>query len=259
MNTAAYQLFKRIRPASQLALIGLLWLSVSSVRAGEPTAGSDADSSETLSAALDRMRERSLAQTPPELLKIGEDQRRVLRESGILRNARQVGDTAPSFSLNNAVGKTVDSKTLLAAGPLVVTFYRGAWCPFCNLQLAYMQEALPQITAAGAQFVAISPETPDASLTLREKMELEFEVLSDPGSAAAEAFGVAYTPTRALDSVVTVFGLDLRSRQNVDQPRLPLAATFVIDTAGVVRYAYLDVDYTRRAEPADILAVLQRL
>lgn len=257
MIAAAHRLIKQIRPASILALIGILWLPV--VSAGETAPRSAADSSETLAAALDRMRERSLARTPPELMKIGEDQRQVLRESGILESALQVGDTAPPFSLKNAVGQTVDSRKLLAAGPLIVTFYRGGWCPYCNVQLTYMQASLPQIAAAGASFVAISPETPDASLTVREKLELEFEVLSDPGSAVADSFGVVYTPTRALDSVVTVFGLDLRSRQEVDQPRLPLAATYVLDTAGVVRYAYLDVDYTRRAEPAEVLAVLRRL
>ncbi|MFQ5607611.1 MAG: peroxiredoxin-like family protein [Candidatus Zixiibacteriota bacterium] len=210
-----------------------------------------------LETELAQMREASQKNAPPELLAIGERQRAALREAGIMDNALNVGDRAPEFELPNALGERVSSTQLLENGPIVVTFYRGGWCPYCNLQLANLQESLPHFKAAGIQLVAISPQAPDNSIETVEKHNLEFEVLSDLDNMLARDFGIAYEMTRELDSAARGFGLNVRELNKTEKAELPLAVTYGIDADGVIKYAFLDLDYSRRAEPADILAALR--
>ncbi|MGY4970193.1 peroxiredoxin-like family protein [Streptomyces nigrescens] len=184
---------------------------------------------------------------------------RDLAASGLAGRALQTGDTAPRFSLPTATGDTVTLDALLSAGPVVLTFYRGAWCPYCNLALRALQRHHADITARGAQLVAISPQIPDESLTLTEKHSLAFDVLSDLGSDTAKQFGISFDLPDDLAVVYESFGFDLQ-RVNGGHPRtLPLPATYVIDQDGTIRWTFLDTDYTTRAEPTDILAALDTL
>ncbi len=171
-----------------------------------------------------------------------------------------VGEAAPDFTLGDAVGGKVVLSELLAAGPVVVTFYRGQWCPYCNLQLRALQQALPEITAAGATLVAISPQAPDHGMSLTEKHELAFAVLSDLDQSVSEAYRVRFEVTGELEDLqVNVFQNDPAS-QNADGRRsLPVSATFVIDRAGVVRAAFVDADWRVRVEPAEAVAALRAL
>jgi peroxiredoxin len=171
----------------------------------------------------------------------------------------KVGDRAPAIVLKNAKGTTVDVGTLLERGPVVVTFYRGGWCPYCNLELKAYQEILPQIAAAGASLVAISPEKPDDTLSTAEKNALTFEVLSDVGQKVGRAFGLVYQFTEELKSAYRGFNLDIPAHNGTpDEWALPVSATYVIDCNGLIVYAYTDVDYRDRANPRDVLAVLAR-
>ena len=180
-----------------------------------------------------------------------------LREGEISRTMLKVGDRAPAIVLGNARGETVDVGAMLRHGPVIVTFYRGGWCPYCNLELKAFQEILPQIEAAGASLVAISPERPDESLSTAEKNALSFEVLSDVGQKAGRAFGLVYEFTDELKTAYNGFGLDIPARNGAPgEWALPVSATYVIGPDGIISYAYTDTDYRDRADPLDVLKVL---
>ena len=182
-----------------------------------------------------------------------------LRSGAIARTMLKVGDHAPAIVLENAKGVTVDVGTLLKKGPVIVTFYRGGWCPYCNLELKAYQDLLPQIVAAGASLVAISPEKPDDTVSTAEKNALTFEVLSDVGQKVGRAFGLVYLFTEELKSAYRGFNLDIPARNGTpDEWALPVSATYIIGRDGSIIYAYTDVDYRDRADPRDVLAVLTR-
>lgn len=179
-------------------------------------------------------------------------------QSGVLASAIKVGEMAPDFDLPNASGEKVKLSDLLARGPVVLTWYRGGWCPYCNIQLRGFQKELPELTAAGATLVAVSPETPDNTATTMEKNELKFVVLSDKGNVAARMYGITY---RLPQKVAEQFKgrIDLAKFNGDDSNELPLAATYVIDTDGVIRWAFVDKDYRKRAEPKDVLDAVRKL
>lgn len=183
-----------------------------------------------------------------------------VRDSGVTEKAVQVGQKAPDFELKNAKGETVKLSTLLAGGPVVLTWYRGGWCPYCNITLASLQKALPDIQAAGAQLVALTPELPDKSLTTAEKNGLEFQVLTDLNNETAKRYRVAFELTpEVAKRYKQHFDLLEYNGAAAGDTTLPLAATYIIDRDGVVRYAFLDADYRKRAEPSEIVAFLQKM
>jgi peroxiredoxin len=178
--------------------------------------------------------------------------------NGLAKTALKAGDRAPRIALTNAKGDIVDIKSLLSRGPVIVTFYRGGWCPYCNLELRAFQQILPEIKAASASLVAISPEKPDDTLSTAEKNALDFEVLSDVGQKIGRAFGLVYTFSDELISVYKQFGQDIPGRNGTDEWALPISATYVIGRDGRIIYAYTDADYRDRAEPAEVLKALQQ-
>jgi len=180
-----------------------------------------------------------------------------LRDSALSRTMLKAGARAPRIVLKNAKGEIVDVAALLRSGPVIVTFYRGGWCPYCNLELKAFQEVLPEIRAMGASLVAISPEKPDEALSTVEKDALTFEVLSDVDQKVGRAFGLVYEFTEELKGVYREFGLDIPARNGaVDEWALPVSATYVIDPSGSIVFSYTDVDYRDRADPRDIVEFL---
>jgi peroxiredoxin len=207
---------------------------------------------------LDEFREKASKKAPPERLRAYEQGIDEVRRSSVTDKALKVGDRAPDFELLNAVGKKVKLSELTARGPVVLTWYRGGWCPYCNIALRGFHKALPEIRAAGAGLVALSPETPDNTMSTAEKNHLDFEVLSDRGNKVAHAYGVAYKVPKIV--VEQSKGrLDLAKHNGENSGELPLGATYVVDRGGVIRYAFIDADYRRRAEPSTVLAVLRGL
>lgn len=173
-------------------------------------------------------------------------------------DAIKVGQKAPQFELPNAQGKLISLDSLLHKGPLVVTFYRGDWCPYCNLQLRALQARLSEIHALGATLVAISPQVPDGSLTKNEINEMDFIVLSDQDAKVASQYGVAWEVPEFLVAHMRVDrNLDLDKINNGNGSILPIPATFIIGSAGQVAWNYVNVDYRTRSEPDDIIAALQ--
>jgi peroxiredoxin len=180
-----------------------------------------------------------------------------LRATGIESTALQVGAELPALALPDAMGQPVNLKALNATGPLVIVFYRGGWCPYCNLELREWQRLLPQVRALGATLVAISPQTPDNSLSTAEKNELAFPVLSDSSLAAALAFGIAFTLSPELVALYSQVGNDLPTLNGNGQWVLPVPATYLIDATGHVALAHVEVDYRERAEPLQVLEALR--
>lgn len=198
-----------------------------------------------------------LAQVPPEALKVFASTTASLVKSGLAEKALKKGDTIPSFSLPNAKGDTVSSLDLLKKGPLVIDFYRGAWCPYCNLELKALQEALPEIKNLGAQLVAISPNKPDKSLTSIEKHSLTFEVLSDAGNKTAKEFNLVFELAEALRPLYKQFGFSMPDFNGDESYELPMPATYVVDPRGTIELAFIDADYTRRLEPDEVVKALK--
>ena len=211
----------------------------------------------TLESQLTEFKTDFFQQAPPAATEVIQNWVGELSASGIEEHSLKVGQKAPDFTLPNVHGQPVHLADLLAHGPVVLMFYRGAWCPFCNLALRAYQKALPQIQAAGARLVAISPMTPDNSLSLAEKAELGYEVLSDQGNTVARQFGLVYRLGDAMYALQEQLGIDLTQANGDDSHELPLPGTFVIAQDGTIRFAQVFADHAQRAEPSVVLAALR--
>ncbi|WP_405605043.1 peroxiredoxin family protein [Polaribacter sp. Asnod1-A03] len=178
--------------------------------------------------------------------------------SNIVNKAYNIGDKAPNFTLKNALNKPVSLYNELKNGPVILTWYRGGWCPYCNITLHYLQEKLPEFKKEGATLLALTPELPDNSLNTVEKNNLEFTVLSDVDNLVGKEYKVVFKLT---DEVAAIYeaGFGLSNKNGNKDNELPLAATYVIDTNGIIKYAFLDADYRKRAEPSEIISVLKKL
>ena len=182
-----------------------------------------------------------------------------LRRSFVQEKAVGPGDAAPDFSLPDARGGSITLSELLRRGPAVVTFYRGGWCPYCNIQLRAYEAILPQIEALAGSLVAISPQLPDGSLKTAETNALTFYVLSDVGNHAARSFGLVFALPEELRAVMRSNDKALPAINGDDSWELPVPATYVVGGNGRVALAYIEVDYRRRLEPESILAALEPL
>ncbi|WP_258171225.1 peroxiredoxin-like family protein [Paenibacillus sp. R14(2021)] len=180
-------------------------------------------------------------------------------ESGIVFGLKE-GAKAPDFTLANPLGEQVSLYDELAKGPVVLTFYRGSWCPFCNIQLRAYQQLLPDIEKLGGQLIAVSPQSPDNSLSQKEKEELAFQVISDPNGQVADSYNVLYEVPDYLKPVFTNnFGLDLTAFNATVRWILPVPATYIIDQQGSIRFAHVNPDFMERLEPGEIINQLKKL
>lgn len=215
----------------------------------------------TLRDALQARLLEANANRPPEIGALFADGVARVRAAGIAQSALAVGDSAADFTLPDATGSDVALSELLGVGPVILCFYRGGWCPYCSLELRAYEALLPELSAAGAVLVAISPQTPDASLTTAQKQNLTFSVLSDVGNVVAGAFGLVHGVEPAIAAAYKRSGHDLPggNAQPEDDITLPLPATYLIDQQGQVHFAFVSADYTERAEPADVLAAVRGL
>jgi peroxiredoxin len=213
--------------------------------------------STSLTAATVEMRAGLLSQAGEEILSVYDRDAEAMGAGDGFAGALRVGDRAPGFRLADARGGDVALDDLLARGPVVLVFYRGGWCPYCNLQLAAFQSAMADIRAAGAELVAVSPQTPDQSLTVAERHALEFPVLSDVGNAVARDYGLVFTQSEASTVASRQLGIELVDFNGDDSNTLPAASTFVISDAGVIRFASVSGDYRWRVGPEEVLAALR--
>lgn len=173
--------------------------------------------------------------------------------------ALKEGDRAIEFTLANATGEDTQLSSLLEQGPVVLNFYRGGWCPFCNLEFKSLHDILPQIKQHGATLIGVSPELPDNSMNTIEKHNLQFKVLSDVGNKLAEQYGLIMKVPEVIRPLYLEWGLDLPGFNGEDSWELPIPATYVISKDGKIVSAYINKNYTERMEPEDIIKALETL
>jgi peroxiredoxin len=205
-----------------------------------------------------RISAASASQMPSALARVLAEDQRGWRERGELDGIVGRGERIDDFTLPDATGSPVTLGEIVADGPAVVVFYRGGWCPYCNLALrTYQAELLPELADYGARLVAISPQSPDQSLSTSEQAGLSFTVLSDPGAALAYRFGIGFTPAPEVLRAQRALGQDLTQvNATVD---LPLPTVLIIDSDRTVRFVDPCADYTTRTEVHAILGALERL
>ncbi len=213
----------------------------------------------TLTQELQQLQEQLRASHPDTVKATMDQATQDLINSGIAEAALKVGDRVPLFRLPNAIENSIELQSLLQEGPIVMAFYRGGWCPYCNLELRTLQKYLPQIQDLGATLVAISPQTPDQSLSTTEKNELTFEVLSDLGNQVAKQFGLVFPLPEELRSIYQEFGIDLPIYNGDQNWELPIPATYVIATDGTILHSFVNADYTQRLDPEEIITTLQQI
>jgi peroxiredoxin len=217
------------------------------------------DPNATLEQQIAEFNAQLATQAPPSV--VDQIRRHINRliESGVEKNALPMGAKAPSFTLPDALGRPISLAGLLQQGPVVVTFYRGEWCPYCNLQLHAFQQVLPQIKQLGATLIAISPQTPDHSLSMSQKHELAFPVLSDQGNQVARQFGLVYSVEEDIRTLFKSIGSDIPAFNGDESWEIPLPGTFIIAQDGTIRLTYADADYTHRLEPSALLESLRTM
>jgi peroxiredoxin len=198
-----------------------------------------------------------MTRAPPEVIATLGTEIAKLAESGIAKSALQVGTKAPDFALPDTQGTTVTLSSLLAKGPAVVTFYRGGWCPFCDLQLRAYQSVLPEVRRLGGELVAISAQTVDYALSDVEKKQLTFPVLHDAHNRVSREYGLVFALSDPMKQLQTGFGNPIPQFNGDDSWELAIPGTFVIDRERVVRLAHVDPNYLVRLEPEAILDALR--
>ena len=216
---------------------------------------SDENILSTLEEQLEQLKQARNIKTSPEIIALRLAETKKLIKSGIAEQSLHTGDQAPDFTLSDADGQRVTLSALLETGPTVVTFYRGEWCPYCNLTLRVYQALLPQIKSMKAVLVAISPQHANFSQAMITKADLTFPVLSDVGNNVARRYRLVFT----VPEVLRPYTANLPKFDGDEFWELPLSGTFVIGQDGVIHTAFAHADYTKRMEPAAILSALTEL
>jgi len=196
---------------------------------------------------------------PKETLDVLMSELQVLIDTGMAEKAVQQDSHFPTFALPNAKNETRSLDDFLSQGPLVISFYRGAWCPYCNLEINALQKHLSDINAAGAQLIAISPQVPDKSVDQISSSQLTFEVLSDIENKLAKKCGLVFTLPESLRPIYAAWQIDIPEHNGNDSFELPIPATYILDANGDVCYAHVNMDYTKRLEPDTIIEQLKML
>jgi peroxiredoxin len=182
-----------------------------------------------------------------------------LARTGFIDHVLPIGEQFPDMALPTAEGEMARLADWWRRGPLVVTFFRGEWCPYCRLMLTALEEALPEFEALGASLVAVTPETGGRALTAKQSHNNRYEVLSDVDCGLGLGCGVVFQAPVGYRNLLLKYGNDLAERHGNDAWFLPVPATFVLDQSGIVRWRFASVDFTERAEPSDILAAVRAL
>lgn len=194
---------------------------------------------------------------PQQSLEILDRSIEALIESHVLDKSLKAGQTAPDFTLPNQNGTPVRLYDLLESGPVVLTFYRGGWCPYCNIALRGLQRYQEKFKQKRATLVAVSPQLPDQSLSTAEKADLSFPVLSDVGNKVADSYGISYKVSSDLSQLLESFGNPLENVNGAEGAyTLPAPSTFVITEDGKITLAYVQADFTDRLDPEDALAAI---
>ncbi|WAB80464.1 peroxiredoxin-like family protein [Microcella daejeonensis] len=196
----------------------------------------------------------------PELTAVFDGEQSDLRAAGVPAGAATVGTALPAATVLDADGASHDLSALLGTGPAVLVFYRGAWCPFCNITLKHYQQTLaPALDERGVRLIAISPQAPEGTQAAVENGELGFIVVSDPGNALAGALGIVTAPSGAAQEAHTALGFAVKDSNADDTPAIPYPSVLVVDADRRIAFADIKADYTQRTETPEILAAVDAL
>lgn len=244
----------------KLVLMGILVLVASCTKKHEKNPETlEHVKAQTLTLQLAEKAQQSAQKAPAETRQTMFKAIQDLKQSEIMKTALKEGDQIPAFALPDMRKGEVRSEELLKKGPLIVTFYRGGWCPYCNLQLRDLQKHIGEIKSTGAELVAISPETPDSTSKTIKDNEIDFYVLSDADGKVGEKFGLMFKITEELKKVYQDFGINLEKANGNGKWELPLSATYIVNQDGKIVYSFVDADYRKRAETLDLIKILQDL
>lgn len=213
----------------------------------------------SLKTQIDAFEVQKKANVPANILNLMDVTTEKLIAEQLSKHALKVGDKFPAFELPDSKGKQISSTELLAQGPLVLSFYRGGWCPYCNLELRALNNMQQAFADQNAQLIAVSPQLPDESLSTQQQNELAYTVLSDVSNSLSKKCGLVFTLDERLIPVYDQLGLNILKANGDDSYELPLPATYVIDSQGVIQFAFAHEDYTLRAEPLDVLNAVKAL
>jgi peroxiredoxin len=221
---------------------------------GNSDEGNHMSDSATMTDQLNNVGEEAKSHLPAEVLETFQSDQHELDASGVPDTVVKVGTAMPDATLLNVSGDPVTLSEVLGGRPAVVVFYRGAWCPYCNIALRSYQSALePALNERGATLIAISPQKPDGSLSMQEKHDLSFPVLSDPVNTLARALGIVSSPTPKTLAAQRELGLDVSALNVDDEEDLPMPTVLIVDGEGIIRWIDVHPNYTTRSESRDIL------
>lgn len=212
-----------------------------------------------LSQELDNMREASYGNLPQHQMEMLEQTFTELSVIGIERRSLKVGDRVHDFSLPDVYGNIFHLRHALEKGPAVVSFFFGNWCPFCMLQLEVWQKYQPILVSLEVTNIAISPQLSGENLKPTKDFHLAYDILSDFDNRIAKLFGIAFRIPQVQESAIEQSGVSLLASNGNNSMELPANATFIIDRDRTIRYAFVDYDYTKRAEPMDIIDILLKM
>lgn len=209
---------------------------------------------------LEKIKERIEGNMPPAYLKIMHKATRDLEQSEIPSKVLKVGDQAPVFELINQENEKISSKEMLSKGKLILTFYRGVWCPYCNADLANLKKYLPVFEEHNATLLGVSPELPQYLKKITAMQKLNFDILHDDRNMLAEKFGLKfYYPEDLKELYRDKFNINLEVQQGNAEWALPMPARFIIDQNGIIQYAESKADYRNRPNPDELIDVLKNL
>lgn len=207
---------------------------------------------------LSKLKMRVEGNMPKEYVDIMHAATKSLEESGIKDIVLKVGDKMPEFELQNQNGEIIKSSVLYSTSPLIITFYRGFWCPYCNTDLAYLNNYVNEAEQLGAKMIAISPEKTEYSNKIIKSQNLKFDILMDQSNKVAEKFGLKFhLPNDLIGLYRDGFNINLPQLHNDTEWTLPMPGRFLVDTNGIIKYAEATPDYTTRPNPDEIMNVLR--
>lgn len=214
---------------------------------------------QTLQSAIDQYNVKKRQSMPAEVLETMARTTSELKESGIENRALRAGDRIPDFNLPNQYGEMRRFADYLAESPVVLNIYRGGWCPYCNFEMKALADALPEIEAAGARLIGMSPETPEHAQDTAAQNNIGIEILSDAGNVVSDNMGLVFSLAEELRPIYLGAGLDIPAYNGDDSFMLPVPATYIVAMDGTIKFNFVNADYTQRLEPQDIVAILKEM
>lgn len=208
---------------------------------------------------LDRLRDKDHESTPPHIRRVRQEAVDDLIFSGIAERAIGAGDCAPGFRLPDPDGEAISSYNLLNSGPVLIFFYRGRWCPYCDVDLRAIQAVARELRSSGSSIVAVSQQSADESRSTQRMHGLSFPSLVDRGGKVARAFGLRWKLSKELRTAEIECGLDLAAINDESSWTLTMPARFLISPKGIVEYADISADYTRRGDPSELFPILSHI